>query len=237
MTPLLVMGFGINPTIAVGTDLLYAAITKSSGVFFHQRNGTIHWNIVLLLSLGSIPSALLTLYFLNSARGQGINYDSLIIVTLGIMLILTSIVVSAKNKITAYIHKKNQNHSSFTRALKTYRPHLTVGAGLLLGVLVTISSVGAGAVGTAILLILYPHIRTISIVGSEIAHAVPLTAIGGLGHLNANNVDLSLLIGLLMGGIPAIFVGSWLGKKLPDKFLRPGIALILFTLGVKMILG
>jgi uncharacterized membrane protein YfcA len=235
MTPILVLGFSIQPSIAVGTDLLYAALTKSSGVFFHHKNKTVDWKIVTLLSSGSIPSSITTIFFLEYIRNQGINYDSLIIITLGVMLILTSIIVFSKNRLLSFIRSRHPNNT-FIHNIKKYRPAITVLSGISLGILVTLSSVGAGAIGAAILFLLYPHKKPIAIVGTDLAHAVPLTAIAGMGHLHFGSVDFDLLAGLLAGGIPAIYLGSYIGKKLPDRVLRPLIATFLLLMGFKLIL-
>lgn len=235
MTPILVLGFGIAPSIAVGTDLLYAAITKCSGIFFHHKNKTVDWKIVMLLGSGSIPSSLLTIYALETIRKQGINYDQVMMMTLSVMLILTSIIVISKNRLLSFIHGRHPDNF-FINSVRRFRPHITVLSGIALGMLVTISSVGAGAIGSAILFLLYPHKKSINIVGTDIAHAVPLTAIAGSGHLHFGSVDFDLLSGLLIGGLPAIYIGSFIGKKLPDKILRPFIACLLFAMGIKLML-
>ena len=233
MTPILVLGFGITPSVAVGTDLLYAAITKASGVIFHHRNKTIDWKVAGLLGSGSVPSSILTIVYLEQIRDQGINYDSFMMVTLSFMLILTAIIIMMKNKILAWAHR-GQTKNSAINIVQRYRPHITVCSGIMLGFLVTISSVGAGAIGTAILFLLYPSKKPISVVGTDLAHAIPLTAIAGSGHLHFGTVDFNLLTGLLVGGIPAIYIGSYIGKKLPDNLLRPLIALLLLMMGTKL---
>lgn len=235
MTPILVMGFGIAPVIAVGTDLLYAALTKCSGVFFHQRNRTVDWKIVLLLGSGSIPCSLMTILILERLKESGFNYDAIIMITLGVMLILTAAIILLKNRLLAFVHS-NHADSLAVAFVRNYRPQITIACGCLLGCVVTLSSVGAGAIGSAILFLLYPRKSSISIVGTDIAHAVPLTAIAGLGHLHFGSVDFSLLGGLLIGGVPAIYLGSLIGKKLPDNVLRPLIAFLLLAMGVKLVL-
>ncbi len=234
MTPILVLGFGIAPVIAVGTDLLYAALTKCSGIYFHHKNRTIDWKIVCLLGSGSIPCSLITLSVLDHFKETGFNYDEIIMVTLGIMLILTSFIILLKNKLLNFIHS-NHPDCLLVNFVRSFRPQITVLCGCLLGCIVTLSSVGAGAIGSAILFLLYPRKSSIAIVGTDIAHAVPLTAIAGLGHLHFGSVDFDLLLGLLIGGIPAIYLGSLIGKRLPDNILRPLIALLLLAMGIKLI--
>jgi len=233
MTPILLLGFGIPPAIAVGTDLLYAALTKCSGVYFHQKNHTVDWKIVFLLGTGSIPCSIITISILEELKKTGVNFESIIILTLAVMLILTSFIILIKTRLISFIHA-NHGDSFIVNCVRRYRPQITILCGCMLGCVVTLSSVGAGAIGSAILFILYPRKTSINIVGTDIAHAVPLTAIAGLGHLHFGSVDFSLLFGLLAGGVPAIYLGSVIGKKLPDRVLRPLIALLLLAMGVKL---
>lgn len=236
MTPILVLGFGISPVIAVGTDLLYAALTKCSGIYFHHKNRTVDWKVVLLLGSGSVPCSIITLLILEHLKKTGFNYNDIILVTLGVMLILTSFIILIKNRLLAFIHS-NHADSFAVNFVRNYRSQITIASGCLLGCVVTVSSVGAGAIGSAILFLLYPRKRSIAVVGTDIAHAVPLTAIAGLGHLHFGSVDFNLLLGLLVGGVPAIYLGSMLGKKLPDKVLRPLIAIFLLLMGLKLVLS
>ncbi len=231
MTPILVLGFSIPPAIAVGTDLLYAAITKSTGIFIHHARKTIDWNIVKLLSIGSIPSACLSIFILKNMLVSGIDYEQVITNTLSFALILTSLVLLLKGQ----IQKLSQNERlSGIKTLHTQlRKPLTVFSGALIGFLVTLSSVGAGALGAAILFFLYPRMRAISIVGTDLAHAVPITAIAGLGHAHLGTVDYMLLVSLLIGSIPGIYIGSNLGSYLPEKIMRPVLASMLLMIGIR----
>lgn len=235
MTPILLLGFGIPPAIAVGTDLLYAAITKCSGIFFHHKNRTVDWKIVGLLACGSIPASIITVAILEYFNQAGKSTDQLMMLTLSSMLVLTGVVTLGKAQLLSFVHAYHADNW-LVGLVRSYRSHITVLAGVLLGVVVTISSVGAGAIGAAILFLLYPHKRTINIVGTDIAHAVPLTSLAGLGHLHLGSVDFDLLLGLLLGGVPAIYLGSLLGKKLPDRIMRPLVAIILFAMGIKLAL-
>lgn len=121
--------------------------------------------------------------------------------------------------------------------VKRFRPQITILCGGLLGIVVTISSVGAGAIGTAILFLLYPRLPAKAIVGTDLAHAVLLTAIAGTGHLRFGSVDFDLLLDLLAGGVPAIYLGSIIGRRLPDHILRISIAFLLLATGAKLLLG
>lgn len=234
MTPILIIGFGINPVIAVGTDLLYAAITKCSGVLFHHTKKNVNWFIVGNLALGSIPACLLTLLTLHYYNISTESFNTIITRTLSIMLMITAFVILSKDLLTKKI--KFTTASNDRQHYERSRQILTLASGIFLGIVVTISSVGAGAIGTAILFLLYPNRPAIKIIGTDLAHAVPLTAIAGLGHLSQQHVSFPLLIGLLIGGIPMVYIGSQLGKKLSDKILRAIIATMLFSLGLKLAL-
>jgi len=233
MTPILVLFFGIKPAIAVGTDLLFAAVTKSGGVFVHHRRGTIKWEIVGLLCLGSVPATFLAIIVLKKLGEAGIDYDRLITTSLSIALILTSLVLLFKGKLQTL--SQNERFSSIRIIHSRICKPMTVLAGALIGTFVTFSSVGAGALGAAFLFFLYPRIPAISIVGTDIAHAVPITAISGLGHLHLGTVDLILLISLLIGSLPGIYLGSHIGSQLPEKILRPALASMLFLIGIRLV--
>lgn len=231
MTPILVLGFSISPAIAVGTDLLYASVTKSTGIFVHHAKKTINWDIVKLLSAGSIPSVCLSIFILKNMLASGINYEYVITNTLSIALILTSLVLLFKGQIQKLSQKEQL--SKIKKLHKKLRKPLTIFSGALIGFLVTLSSVGAGALGAAILLFLYPRMRTISVVGTDLAHAVPITAIAGLGHAHLGTVDYTLLGSLLIGSIPGIYLGSNLGVHLPEKIMRPVLASLLLMIGIR----
>ena len=232
MTPILMLGFSIKPIIAVGTDLLYAAITKSGGVFVHNKHSNIEWKIVFLMSLGSIPATLISILFLKHLGTAGIDYERLITTMLSIALILTSLVLLFKGRLQSL---SRNEHLDGVRALHhRLREPMTIAAGALIGTLVAFSSVGAGALGAAILFFLYPRMRAIAVVGTDLAHAVPITAIAGLGHLHLGTVDFILLGNLLMGSLPGIYLGSHFGTQLPDKVVRPLLASMLLIIGVRL---
>lgn len=230
MTPFLIL-FGIPYNVAIGTDLLYAAITKAGGMVTHARQKTIEWRIMGLLALGSIPASLLTTHFLSRVFTDSSDYQSILTLSLGVMLVLTSIVIIFRGRLSASDEPKE------TLKPKKYSDVIVMFAGLFLGVFVTLSSVGAGAFGAAVLMLLYPYLKTIKIIGTDIAHAVPLTLIAGLGHFVLGNVDLILLGSLLIGSLPAIHFGTKLAKRMPSDLLQTLIALILLGLGTKFIVG
>jgi len=233
MTPILVIGFGIKPAIAVGTDLLYAAVTKSGGVFVHHGRGNVDWRIVGLLACGSIPATFTSLYLLRYLEQAGIDYDRLITVMLSIALILTSAVLLGKNRL--YRLSRNEQFDAVRTLHRRARTPMTVMAGAIIGLLVTLSSVGAGALGAAILFFLYPRRKPITIIGTDLAHAVPITAIAGLGHAELGTVNFMLLLSLLSGSLPGIWLGSHAGTRLPDGIVRPILAVMLFSVGIRMV--
>jgi uncharacterized membrane protein YfcA len=230
MTPLLLL-FGFPPHIAVGTDLLYAAFTKAGGVVAHYREGTICWPIAGALALGSLPASLVTIWVLSTIFEGAQGYQSLITSSLGIMLILTALVLIFKKQLLNWIGQQEQRPETPGHQRKIWLT--TIMMGLIMGVFVTLSSVGAGAFCTAVLLVLYPKLKAIRVVGTDLAHAVPLTLIGGLGHMTLGNVDYSLLGALLIGSLPAIHIGTKFVRKMPEQWLRPILASTLLGLGIK----
>ncbi|MDO9105652.1 MAG: sulfite exporter TauE/SafE family protein [Methylovulum sp.] len=246
MTPLLVFLFGFKPAVAVGTDLLFAAITKTSGVWVHHtKHGSVDWKVVSWLALGSLPFAVATLLVLKHFMAVGKETTGVITFTLGVALLLTacsllvrSVLIHRSAKLDAdddIVDDKDDEPENTGRFQRLQIP-ATVLVGAVLGVLVTLSSVGAGALGTVALLFLYPKMRTVKIVGTDLAHAIPLTAVAGLGHLSLGNVDLVLLGSLLIGSLPGIWIGSHLSVKIPERFLRPVLASLLLLIGLKFVL-
>jgi len=233
MTPLLIFVFGISPLTAVGTDLMFAAITKAGGIWRHQRLGTIHWPIVGRLLLGSLPAALLTLHRLDAIKSSSLPVNLIINATLGLALVLTSLALIFKTPLSRL---GRQTITSAPR-LKRWRVPATIMTGAVLGILVPISSIGAGALGATILLYLYPSLPIRRIVGTDLAHAVPLTAIAGLGHWQIGNVDPFLLATLLLGSLPGIYLGSHLSTVFPERIMRTILAGLLMLIGVRFMLA
>lgn len=231
MTPIL-LHFGISPTSAVGTDLLYAAITKAGGIHVHHKKNNIDWRITGWLALGSLPAALLTLWVLAYSGLDKTTVNRVIKIALGYALLLTALALVFKTQLVAYSHRKD---FILTRLNPRQQALATVITGFILGAVVTITSIGAGALGTVALFILYPLLPTVRLVGTEIAHAVPLTLVAGLGHASVGNVDWSLLISLLIGSLPGIYMGSHLANRVSDQWLRPALAVMLFYVGSKLV--
>ncbi len=229
MTPLLVLAFGFHPATAVGTDLLYASATKTVGTTVHGWRGTVDWAVVRRLATGSVPAALLTLAILHYAGEQSARTGHVISVALGVTLLVSGIATIFRARIVAALKSR----------LGTVSPRrlarLTVVLGIVLGVLVSLTSVGAGALGMTALLILYPLMPVNRLVGSDIAHAVPLTLLGGIGHWILGSVDGALLVSLLLGSIPGIIVGSLIASRVSDRFLTPILAAVLAAVGLKLL--
>lgn len=232
MTPLLVLLLGVAPHTAVGTDLIYASLTKMFGVWVHGSQGRVDWQVVRRLSLGSLPAALATLVWMHLTDSAGIRHGA-IIAALGVALLLTSLAMASKpwlNRIGKNMRIADPEH------FKGFQPALTVFAGSLLGVMVSLTSIGAGALGAVMLVFLYPlRLTPAKLVGTDLAHAIPLALVAGGGHILLGNVDFSLLGSLLLGSIPGVWLGAHYGGRLPDALLRNGIALILGIVGLKML--
>jgi uncharacterized membrane protein YfcA len=228
MTPLL-LAFGVHANTAVGTDLLYAATTKSVGTLVHNASETVDWKIVRRLALGSVPTTALTLLALSALGAQSKGVTHAISFVLGIALLLTAIAIFMRRALVDWISQRYGDPSE-----KTART-LTIVSGAVLGVLVSLSSVGAGALGVTVLILLYPGVKLVKIVGSDIAHAVPLTLIAGAGHWFLGDVNWHLLGSLLMGSIPGILIGSFLAPRLPETGLRPVLASVLLLVGGKLV--
>lgn len=228
MTPILVLLFGVSPHTAVGTDLLFAALTKTAGTATHGWRATIEWKVVRRLAAGSVPAAVVTLLVLNWVGRVGKDTGDVIVLVLGWMLILTSIATLLQKQLAVFA--KRQERLDDAEALWP-----TIALGVVLGVAVTISSVGAGAIGVTALLMLYPALRVSRIVGSDIAHAVPLTLVAGFGHWLIGGVDFVLLGNLLIGSVPGVVIGSVLSSRAPDNVLRPVLAAVLLFSGIKLL--
>lgn len=229
MTPLLILLFGVHPAAAVGTDLLYASITKAVGTVLHGVNRTVDWRITARLAVGSVPATALTLLFLSKLNLHGGHASGVISFILGIALIATALSLFLRARIVALVARRIGEPSPRQTAV------LTVATGALLGVLVSISSVGAGALGITALILLYPRERMACIVGSDIAHAVPLTLLAGIGHWMLGSVYWGLLGSLLFGSIPGIILGSFVSTRVPEAVLRVVLAATLLLVGSRLV--
>ena len=232
MTPLLVMGFGVAPVMAVGTDLLYAGLTKAGGSVARHRLGSVDWRVAGLLALGSVPAALVTTAALAQAADHEIYVGSLLTTALGVALLMSAVALVFKEQLQRFAAAR----TSTTGAWRVrHAGLLTVLVGALLGLLVTLTSVGARTLGAIALLLLYPHLPTNHVAGTDIVHAVPLTLVAGASHAVAGTVHYGMLGSLLIGSLPGILLGSLLSHRLPDHLVRRALALVLFAVGLKLV--
>ena len=233
MTPILIL-YGIPEKVAIGTDLLYAALTKFGGAWSHKKRKNIRWRVVFLLSSGSIPASLATGALLKLFFNGHLDYSHILTHSLGIMLIATGFVIFFRKKVQQ--ERSSHPDSDYNANSHKHTDKIIVFAGVVLGVLVTLSSVGAGAFCAALLFFLYPKMPALHVVGTDIAHAVPLTLIAGLGHFFLlDNIDFELLCGLLIGSLPAVHIGAKAGSKIPNSILQPVLATLLIIIGCKFL--
>jgi hypothetical protein len=229
MTPLLILLFGVHPTTAVGTDLLFAASTKATGTIVHAAARTVDWMLVALLAIGSVPATIATLVLLSRFDLKGAVAQHVITVTLGGVLLITALFLIAGKSI----------RTRYADRLKTLDPRtislFTIALGLTMGLLVTTTSVGAGAIGVTVLLLLHPNLPAGRVVGSDIAHGVPLTLLAGAGHWYLGSIDWGLLWNLLIGSLPGIIFGSYLATRARDGMVRVALASILVIVGVRLL--
>jgi uncharacterized protein len=231
MTPLLILLFGVHPATAVGTDLIYAAATKTGGSLVHGFNRSIDWGVVRRLATGSLPATAVTLAALSWLRMHGEAVSSLITLVLSVALFATALVLVFGEKLIAAYRARVSDIEPARTVL------LTELVGAALGVLVSISSVGAGAIGVVALVLLYPRLPMAKIVGSDIAHAVPLTLAAGIGHWMMGSVDWSIIASLLVGSLPGIFIGSTFAIRIPERALRLVLAATLFVVAGRIAYG
>jgi len=221
MTPLLILLFGVHPLTAVGTDLVYAAVTKTAGTAIHSKKGNVDWRVAGLLAAGSVPTTVLTIWVLSRVPKQSPTTAT----------IISAVAIFLRGRIRDYAlaHADNPTRTRYSG------PPITVVFGAVLGVLVSLCSVGAGALGVAVLFFLYPRLPPVRIVGSDLAHAVPLTLVAGLGHWLIGSVDWYIVGALLLGSLPGISIGSYVAARISDRFLLPVLASILVLIGLRLI--
>ncbi|WP_191112239.1 sulfite exporter TauE/SafE family protein [Acinetobacter lwoffii] len=244
MTPILISLFRIEPHIAIGTDLLYAAISKFCGSFVHAKKMNIVWPIVIWLAVGSIPASFATHWVLDNYLSQSTHYKAALTMVLGFMLTITGLSILFRSQIENLFNKyRKQELPDMTQDLekvklqaKEKRVAIII-MGIILGIFVTLSSVGAGAFGIMALVVMFPNLPMIRIIGSDVVHAVLLTLVAGLGHMSSGNVDFMLLMWLLVGSIPAIIVGTLLSSRMPEKLIRKILGITLFALGVNFMIN
>jgi uncharacterized membrane protein YfcA len=228
MTPLLLTVFKLSPAVAIGTDLWFACITKTAGSASHHQAGHVEWRITALLLAGSIPASLATVALMHWT-GLTKGWASALTFALGVALLLTAVTVAYK-QVWHALGLRLERWIPVSR-----KPALTVACGLILGVLVSLSSIGAGAIGATLIMLLYPRLESRRVVGTDIAHAVPLTLVAGIGHATLGHVNWGLLGALLIGSIPGIWIGAQLTRRMPETLVRTLLCVALVTAGVKVI--
>ena len=235
MTPLLIFFFGVKPYMAVGTDLLFAAFTKLGGTVSFTRQRIVPWRVVIQLSLGSIPAALITLAVLRHVGPADPAVQTLMTTTLGLALLLTAAATLYKALRGKYT-PRSISAEELTQATVARHWSWPILFGAVIGTLVTLTSVGAGAIGVSVLLVLFPRLPLPRIVAADIAYAVPLTMVAGLGHASLGSVDWPLLAKLLAGSLPGIWLGSKLMQRAPEKMIRALLSVLLAWAGTKLVL-
>jgi uncharacterized membrane protein YfcA len=230
MTPLLTLMFGINPTVAVGTDLAFASVTKVAGTFAHRYRGTVHWQIVKHLSMGALPAAVMSIFALRYFGALDKELGQIIRYSIAGSVLLTVIAIIFRSKTLAWIKARPERQLQGTALVAA-----TITAGAVLGILVTISSIGAGAIGATLLVLLYPRLSPAEIAGTDIAYAVPLTAIAAFGHWYLGSINWELLAMLLLGSVPGITIGSLAARAIPEKVLRILLATTLTGVAFKLV--
>src|SRR5689334_22164806 len=230
MTPLLILMFGVHPLTAVGTDLLYAALTKTAGTAIHSRKGNVDWRVAGVLAAGSLPATVFTIWALSQLPQQSPTTATIISMSTGAALIVAAMAMFFRRRIRDYALARADNPRR-----SRYSGPITVIFGAMLGVLVSLCSVGAGALGVAVLFFLYPRLPPVRIVGSDLAHAVPLTLAAGIGHWLIGSVDWHIVGALLLGSLPGISIGSYLAARVSDRILLPVLASILVLIGLRLV--
>ena len=234
MTPILIFFFGVKPYLAVGTDLLFAAFTKLGGTMSLARQRLVPWRVVAQLSAGSLPAALITLAVLHQLGPASERVQGLMTHTLGIALLLTAAAMLFK-VLRGKQLARQLAEDELAAASRARHPWLVVVFGAVIGGLVTLTSVGAGAIGVSVLLLLFPLLPLPRIVAADIAYAVPLTLVAGLGHASLGSVDWALLTKLLAGSLPGIWLGTRLMRHTPERLVRSLLSLLLAYAGTKLI--
>lgn len=230
-TPLLITGVGLPPAIAVGTDLLFAAITKASAAHRHHRLGNVDWPILRWLAAGSLPGALMTLAWLTITRPD----TQVLALTIRKGLAVTLVISAVAILVYPWIMRHRCEWAGGVGEAPTTRKLSTFAFGLLLGVLVTLTSIGAGSIGVTVLTALYPGLIMRRLVGTDIVHAIPLTVVSGLGHAHLGHVDLGVLVMLLAGSLPGIALGSRVTGLVPDWVLRLVLAVVMLNAGYMLL--
>lgn len=232
MTPLLTAIFGISPKVAVGTDLAFAAITKGTGTLIHRMRGTVNWHVVRLMCLGSLPAALLSIIALHYFGNLDAAITKIIRWSIAFSVMLTVVVLLFKGRLMNWLNAHPEKWLN-----PRQQTVVTIIGAAIIGILVTVSSIGAGAIGATFMAFVHPRLRAAEIAGTDIAYAVPLTALAAIGHASLGTINWVLLASLLVGSLPGITIGSYASKSVPEKILRGILAATLTAVAGKMVMS
>lgn len=232
MTPILMLIFGVSPVTAIATDLWFAAITKIAGASIHHKAGKVDWQVVRRLWTGSLPMALIVVLIISS--GTHIGKILWLNKAIGGVVLITAFGLLTAPKLLSIARSKRLGNPA---RFKSIQPAMTVLAGALLGIVVSLTSIGAGALGSVMMVYLYPlRLTPHKLVATDLVHAIPLAIVAGAGYLFAGMVDGQMLMSLLAGSIPAIIIGSLLAKKVSGRWIQILLAVVLIAAGVKTLM-
>ena len=232
MTPILLLVFGVAPATAIATDLWFAAATKTVAAAVHHRAAQVDWQVVRRLWLGSLPTALAVVLVVSF--GARVSKVGWLTQAIGILVVVTALGILLAPRLAAIARGRRLGNPTRFKALQ---PGLTVAAGVTIGVCVALTSVGAGALGSVMLMYLYPlRMTPHRLVGTDIVHAIPLAVVAGLGYLFGGLVNWEMLWSLLAGSLPAVFLGSLLARRVTGRGLQVAMAWVLLVAGAKVLL-
>jgi uncharacterized membrane protein YfcA len=230
MTPMLILLFGIKASTAISSDLVAAFVMRPIGAGVHLRAGTVNLRLVKLMVIGSVPAAFLGAYILHRI-GHAHSAQKHIEVLLGIALLIGSCAMVLRMLLD---HRGGNRRTGVIKDIMP-RPVPTVAIGILGGLIVGMTSVGSGSLMIILLLFVYPMIGANQLVGTDLTQAVPLTLAAALGALIWGHVAFGVTTSLIIGSVPAVFFGSLLSSSVPDRFVRPAIAFVIFASGLKYV--
>ena len=230
MTPMLILLFGVTPAAAISSDLVAAVVMRPFGAAVHLRAGTVNLRLVRWMVLGSVPAALLGAYLLH-AIGNSKSAQNHIETLLGAALLIGAAAMAFRFVLD---RRTGQRRQGVVRDLRP-RPLPTIAIGIVGGLIVGMTSVGSGSLMIVLLLFVYPTIGANQLVGTDLTQAVPLTLAAALGALVFGHVVLDVTASLIIGSVPAVLVGSMLSSTVPDRYVRPAIAFVIFASGLKYV--
>jgi uncharacterized protein len=237
MTPVLLIFFGINPTTAVSSDLIAAMVMKPVGGGVHVRRGTVRWELVRWLCLGSIPAAFSGVFILH-ATGDSATVEDVTRVFLGVTLTLAAVAMVFRAWLQA--RRSAAARAGLRQTLAPggairVRVPITILIGAVGGLLVGLTSVGSGSIVIVCLMLLYPELRGAHLVGTDLVQAIPLVASAAIAHIIVGDFELGLTASILIGALPAVYVGARLSSRAPDGVIRPALVIVLLASALKLL--